>query len=209
MPLTDVEFWVDPVCPWCWVTARWIVDEVAPLRDLHVIWQPISLLFKNDPDPDSQYYANTFRGHRMLRVMEAIRAEHGDEAAFPWYWQCGTRIHHDRDREFDLADALAAIGLDARLAGAADDERWDAEIRSRMDAGMTLVGNDVGTPIIAFTCPDGSKRGIFGPVITRVPATDQSLRIWDAMVTLTTMDGFWELKRTRTTRPEFGARPDV
>jgi 2-hydroxychromene-2-carboxylate isomerase len=209
MTRRDVEFWVDPVCPWCWVTASWIVQEVAPNRDLHVIWRPISLLFKNNPSPESEYYAGTVNGHRMLRVMEAIRAELGDDAVFDWYYQCGTRIHHDGDKAFDLGDALAHIGLDRKFAEAADDEQWDPAIRSGMDAGLALVGNDVGTPIIAFVCDDGTKRGIFGPVLTRVPPTDQALAVWDAMVSLTTMDGFWELKRTRTERPEMGPRPDV
>jgi hypothetical protein len=145
--------------------------------------------------------------------MEAIRAEHGggpaDAHVSQWYWQCATRIHHDHDRTFEFADALTSIGLDSALADAADDTTWDAEIRTRMDAGLELVGNDVGTPIIAFTCDDGTKRGIFGPVITKVPDAATSLQFWDAMVVFTTTDGFWELKRTRTQRPEFGTRPDV
>ena len=78
MSKTTVEFWVDPACPWCWVTAKWIVTEVAPRRDLSLSWQPISLLFKNNPDPESQYYENTLATHRMLRVMEAERAARGD-----------------------------------------------------------------------------------------------------------------------------------
>jgi hypothetical protein len=191
------------------VTARWVVDEVAPERDLRLVWQPISLLVKNDPPPDTDYFRGTMRGHRALRVMEAIRADHGEQSVFDWYWQTATRIHHDRERDLDLAAALGAIGLDPELAVAADDERWDVEIRRRMDEGLALVGDDVGTPIIAFRCPDGTKRGIFGPVITKVPDTEQSLAFWDAMVVFTTTDGFWELKRTRTERPEFGDRPDV
>jgi hypothetical protein len=107
------------------------------------------------------------------------------------------------------AAALSSIGLDPALAAAADDERWDTEIRTRMDEGLALVGNDVGTPIIAFRCPDGTKRGIFGPVITKVPDTETRVRFWDAMQVFVTTDGFWELKRTRTTGPEFGDRPDV
>ena len=191
------------------MTARWVVDEVAPHRDLNLIWQPISLLFKNEPPPESEYYAGAMLGHRMLRVMEAVRAELGDGPVFDWYWQTATLIHHDRDRDFDVATALGAAGLPESLAAAADDERWDAEIRTRMDAGLELVGNDVGTPIIAFRCDDGTKRGIFGPVITKVPDTEQSLKFWDAMHVFTTTDGFWELKRTRTQPPEFGDRPDV
>src|SRR5690606_32369412 len=136
-----------------------------------------SLLFKNNPDPSSPYYENSFATHRMLRVMEAIRAEHGEEPVFRWYWQCATRVHHDKDRTFDLADALAHIGLDRGLAEAADDEKWDEEVRRRMDLGLELVGDDVGTPIIAFVCGDGTKRGIFGPVLTRVPPTDRSVAV--------------------------------
>jgi hypothetical protein len=191
------------------VTARWVVDEVAPQRDLNLIWQPISLLFKNEPEPDTDYWRNSYRGHQSLRIMEAIRAEHGDGPTFDWYWQCATRIHHDRERDYDFSEALTAIGLDPALAAAADGERWDAEIRTRMDEGLALVGDDVGTPIIAFRCEDGTKRGIFGPVITKVPDTDTALRFWDAMKVFVTTDGFWELKRTRTERPEFGDRPDV
>jgi hypothetical protein len=191
------------------VTARWVVDEVAPHRDLNLIWRPISLLFKNDPPADSAYYAGAYGGHRLLRVMEAIRAELGDAAVFPWYWQCATRIHHDGQRDFDIPAVLEHIGLDPKFAAAADDERWDAVIRAGMDEGLALVGDDVGTPIIAFRCDDGTKRGIFGPVMTKVPDTEQSLKFWDAMVVFTTTDGFWELKRTRTQSPEFGDRPDV
>jgi hypothetical protein len=191
------------------VTARWVVDEVAPRRNLNLIWQPISLLFKNEPTEGSDSYAGAMLGHRCLRIMEAIRAEHGDGPTFEWYWQCATRIHHDRERPIDVAAALSSIGLDPALAAAADDERWDTEIRTRMDEGLALVGNDVGTPIIAFRCPDGTKRGIFGPVITKVPDSDTAVRFWDAMQVFVTTDGFWELKRTRTTGPEFGDRPAV
>src|SRR5690606_24281220 len=103
-----------------------------------------------------------------LRVMEAIRAEHGDEPIRSWYWQCATRIHHDEEEELDLVAALSKVGLDTALAAAADDERWDATIRSHMDDALALVGDQVGTPILAFDT-DGTTRGIFGPVITRVP----------------------------------------
>jgi hypothetical protein len=194
------------------LTARWVVDEVAPHRDLNLIWQPISLLFKNDPPADTPYYNGVMRGHQALRIMEAIRAGHGGggaQAVHDWYWQTATLIHHDGDREYSFETALETIGLDTTLATAADDAQWDTEIRTRMDEGLALVGNDVGTPIIAFPCDDGTKRGIFGPVITKVPDTDQSLKFWDAMEVFTTTDGFWELKRTRTERPEFGDRPDV
>lgn len=210
---TPVEFWVDPTCPWCWVTARWIVDEVAPQRDLDITWQPISLLFKNNPPEDSPYYAAVVTTHKLLRVMESLRSAGATNADLErWYLYCGTVVHHDGDRNFDTAKVEAALdrlGFDTKHAEAFEDESWDVAIRTAMDAGLALVGDDVGTPIIAFTDDQGVKRGIFGPVITRVPDREQSLVVWDAMKALATMDGFWELKRTRTEGPTFPARLDI
>jgi hypothetical protein len=189
------------------VTARWVVDEVAPHRDLNILWQPISLLEKNQPAEDSDYYAPVARTHRYLRVMEALRAAEGDEAVQPLYWEFGRRIHHDGDREFDPADALTAVGADPALGAAFDDESWDAVIKDRMGQGLALSGDDVGTPLIAFKDDAGDKVALFGPVITRVPSSEQSLRLWDGFVAMATVPGFWEVKRTRTERPEFGDRP--
>ncbi len=192
------------------MTARWVVEEVAPARDLKIIWQPISLMVKNEVGPDSEHYAPVYKTHQMLRVMEAIRSDLGEDAVQRWYLLSGTTVHHDGNRdEADLGEMLGHLGFDSMLAAAADDEKWDTEIASRMDQGLALVGDDVGTPIIAFTADDGVKRGIFGPVMTQVPTGEQALRVWDSMHHFTTMDGFWELKRTRTERPEFGDRPDV
>ena len=108
---------------------------------------------------------------------------------------------------WDPALALEAVGLDAKHAAAATDESWDAEITTRMEAGLALVGADVGTPIISFVADDGREVAAFGPVITKVPSPEKSLALWDAFRTLTELDEFWELKRTRTRGPEFGDRP--
>ena len=208
-----VEFWVDPVCPWCWVTARWMLERVQPATGVSVIWQPISLLFKNQPAPDSDYYPPVAATHRMLRVMEHVRSTDGDDATARLYHRLGSRIHHDRILDADstavnLGAELAAVGLDAAYAGSAGDDTLDVIIRERMQKGLDLVGTDVGTPIIALDGPDGSRVGVFGPVITRVPDIEASVELWRAMVTLARTDGFWELKRTRTQRPDFGERPD-
>jgi predicted DsbA family dithiol-disulfide isomerase len=203
----NVEFWVDPVCPFCWATARWIVDEVEPNRDIDITWRPISLKFKNDPPEDSSFYEPVTFTHNLLRVMESARASDGDDAFFKLYWEAGTRIHHDGDRSFDPAELLESVGLDTKHAAAFDDESWDEAIRSGMDEGLALVGDDVGTPIIAITNSDGVKAGYFGPVITKVPSTDKSVAMWDALVAMMDVDSFFELKRTRTEAPDPGARP--
>jgi hypothetical protein len=189
------------------VTARWVVDEVAPARDLDVRWQPISLFLVNEPDPDSRRFAPLERTHHLLRVMESVRAADGEDAVFRLYWEYGRRIHHDRILDFDVAEALRAAGIDATHAAAYDDEGFDPEIRRRHDAGIALAGDDIGTPIIAFDDRNGDRQAYFGPVITRVPPTDDALALWDALVTMMNVDGFWELKRTRTERPDVGDRP--
>jgi hypothetical protein len=202
-----VEFWVDPACPFCWETARWMVDEVMPNRDVQVTWRPISLKFKNDPPEDSPFFEPVTFTRNLLRVMESARAAEGDDAFFDLYWEAGTRIHHDGDRSFSAAELLESVGLDAKHASAFDDESWDTVIRAGMDEGLALAGNDVGTPIIALTNSEGRKAGYFGPVITRVPATEKSVAMWDALVTMMDIDSFFELKRTRTEMPDPGARP--
>jgi hypothetical protein len=203
----NVEFWVDPACPFCWATARWMVDEVVPNRDVRVTWHPISLKLKNEPPKDSPFYEPVTFTHNLMRVMESARAAEGDDAFFDLYWEAGTRIHHDGQRTFDVEDLLTTVGLDTKHAVAFDDESWDAVIRESMDEGLALAGNDVGTPIIALTNSDGVKAGYFGPVITKVPSTDKSVAMWDALVTMMDVDSFFELKRTRNGLPDPGARP--
>ena len=189
------------------MTARWVVDEVQPAKDLNITWQPISLFFKNDPDPDSDYYTHSYFSLRLMRVLESVRAADGDDAVGPLYWEYGRRMHHDGLREFAVADALQAVGYDTSHASAFDDDSWDPEIRKRMDEGLALCGDQVGTPMIALKDRNGDKQGYFGPVITRVPSPEDSLAMWDALVAMMNVSGFWELKRTRTERPEFGPRP--
>jgi len=203
----NIEFWVDPGCPFCWATARWAVDEVQPHRDIDITWRPISLFFKNQPEPGSPWYEGSKFTHGLLRVMESVRTTDGNAGVFALYWEFGARIHHDKESPFDPADALATVGLDTAHAAAFDDEAWDVTIREGMDAGLELVGTDVGTPIIAFDNSAGVKAGYFGPIISRIPPTDKSLAMWDALVAMMDVDSFFELKRTRTEGPQPGNRP--
>jgi hypothetical protein len=192
------------------VTARWAVEQVQPERDLTIIWEPISLHYKNEVDPEEQpeRYERYWRTHRLLRVLESVRTTDGNDGVFRLYWEFGRNIHHDkRLLEFSVTEALSAVGLDTSHADAYDDESWDAGIRERMDVGLELAGDNIGTPIIAFDDAEGSRVGIFGPVITRVPNRELSLQLWDGLQQVMTVPGFWELKRTRTERPDFGERP--
>lgn len=197
----QVEFWFDPVCPFCWMTSRWLVS-VAPERDLDITWRSISLLFKNQMGEDHPFYARASRTRDLLRVVEAVRAAgHGDRIG-ALYTEFGRHIHMRQNPGFDEAAVLASLGLDAGLASAAQDESWDDAIRSSMDDGLALTGNDVGTPLIAVTGKRG-RVGLFGPVITEYPDHDDALDLWDGFVKMVDTNGFFELKRTRTSMPNF------
>jgi len=165
------------------------------------------LFFKNEPAEDSDYYEPLQKTHNLLRVFCAVQESLGNQAAFQFYWELGSRIHHDGERDFTAAEALASAGLDVELASAYDDESWDQSIREGMDEGLALTGQDVGTPIIAFDDTAGDRVALFGPVITRVPEGQDALDLWDGFIKVARVPGFWELKRTRTESPEFGERP--
>ncbi len=203
---TPVRFWLDPICPWCWTTSQWI-RRIAGDRDLDITWEPISLFEKNRPDPESQFYEPTVWSKGLLRVLESVRAAGLGDRLGELYAEYGRRIHHEGESMWDPALALEAVGIDTAHAAAAADESWDEPLLARMGEGLALVGNDVGTPIIAFVRPDGREVAAFGPVITKYPAHEDGLKLWDAVVTMASMDEFWELKRTRTVRPEFGDAP--
>ena len=195
-----VQFWFDPACPFCWVTSRWLV-RVAPHRDLDIEWLPISLLMKNGTREGEPFFAEVTASHGMLRVVEAVRAAGHADRIGDLYTALGRALHVDEE-PVDLGATLTALGLDADLAEAADDVRLDVDIRTAMDDGLALVGDAVGTPIVAVERPDGTGRiGLFGPVITHLPDVDASLRLWDGFLAMVATDGFFELKRTRTEAP--------
>jgi protein-disulfide isomerase-like protein with CxxC motif len=194
-----VQLWFDPVCPFCWMTSRWLV-RVAPHRDLDVEWLPISLLVKNGLAPGDRFFEECTRSHGMLRVVVALRAAGHADRVGALYTELGRHLHVREDQP-DLAAILAALGLDPEFAAAADDETLDGAIREAMDDGLALVGDDVGTPIIAVERADGTRVGLFGPVITELPDLEASLRLWDGFAAMVATDGFFELKRTRTAAP--------
>lgn len=203
----NIEIWIDPACPFCWTTAKWIVEDVQPNRDLEIAWRPISLFFKNSPGPESPYYEPSVFSHGLLRIMESIRTTNGNEGVFGFYWESGTRIHHDKTQTFDPGEALVAAGLDLSHGDAFEDETWDSLIRSSMDEALVLAGDDVGTPIIAATNNDNVKNGYFGPVISHAPELKAGLAMWDGLIAMMSVDSFFELKRTRTEAPDPGKRP--
>lgn len=196
----QVDFWFDPACPFTWITSRWMT-RVAPERDLDVCWRSFSLFIKNEPDPDNPRYERTLRTRELLRVVEAVRDAGNADRVGALYTEFGRHIHVHERLEFDVAEALASVGLDPQLAAAADDATWDAAIERSMSEGLSLAGQDVGVPLIAVDGPDG-RVGVTGPILTRLPGHQAGLDLWDAFLTTITTPGFFEIKRARTEAPQ-------
>jgi len=205
-----VAFYWDPVCPWCWITSRWM-EDVATQKAIDVDWRFFSLRKINEGrDLPERFRISHLMGLRALRVAAAVREQHGREAVRQLYAVMGTRKHHDQadigTRE-ELASILKTCGLPAALAAAADDASWDNVIEADMANAVAKAGKDVGVPLIVLDGGEGA--GFFGPVFSPAPTGKAAVDLWDAMVTAGRTEGFYEFKRTRTTGPLFGARPAV
>jgi hypothetical protein len=217
----DVNFYFDPVCPFAWLTSKWL-RMVTAQRNYTVEWKFISLrLINAEIDYDTHFPPGYEDGHtaglRLLRVATRTRAEHGPDAVGQLYQAMGSHIF-DANNEGDRVDRgsvgfvepiLAEVGMPAQLADALDDTSLDAILRAETDEALALTGKDVGTPIIHFQPPTGVA--FFGPVISRLPNPDNAARLWDHVVGLADFAGFAELKRSLRERPQlatFGVDPD-
>ena len=209
----DIEFFWDPVCPFAWITSRWIA-KVAVQREFTVDWRFISLrLINKDKDYATEFPPGYEFGHtaglRMLRVAAAIRDELGRDplgglvAAYGHsYWDQpqGSGMRDRLSTTDHVVEVLESAGLPRRYADALDDTSWDAVLDAESELALSRTGHDVGTPIITFQPPDGLS--FFGPVISRVPDDAEAIELWDAVTTLARFPGFSEMKRSLRERPQ-------
>jgi hypothetical protein len=220
MPRADLHFYLDPVCPFAWMTSKW-VRIVQSQRDYAVEWRTISLRMLNahldyDAHFPPEYEAGHMAGLRLLRVVHAARAQQGPEVVGRLYEALGGRIFETRPLDEQvvggvdvrgtpefLAPVLDEVGLPAGLVRRLDDEGFDEGIRRETDEALELTGKDVGTPIIHFRPPDGVA--FFGPVISRLPDEENAVRLWDHVVGLAAFPGFAELKRSLREAPQLPA----
>jgi len=204
--VTDTaDFWFDPLCPWAWVTSRWML-EVEQVRDVRTDWHVMSLAILNQDRQglSDEYKARMTRALGPVRICIAAEQEKGSDILLPLYTALGTRMHIERRGREEgesaavISEALAEVGLPASLAAAATSTEFDDALAASHRAGMDPVGNDVGTPVIHV-----NGRATFGPVVTPAPRGEAAGRLWDGVLLCTGTEGFFELKRTRDRRPSF------
>ncbi len=211
--MADLEFFLDPVCPWAWITSRWI-EEVKQLRTYEVNWRFICLKMINENNTAEWYTPEYKAGHMAglygLRVADQVRIEHGNEQVGSFYTAIGEMIHGGGRRGEISADpvlaiegVLKSIDLSPELAKSALDESHDPYIRAETDLAFERTGKDVGTPIITFHPGQSDEASFFGPVIASIPRGAAALKLWDAIEIVATTSGMAELKRSNRSKPVF------
>jgi 2-hydroxychromene-2-carboxylate isomerase len=196
-----VDLWVDPICPWAWITSRWLL-ETQKVRDVEVRFHTMSLAVLNDGRELPEEYVDMMKkAWGPVRIMIALEERYGNEKLEPFYSAFGRRFHVQGERDDLLATAQAALsdaGLDEKLVDAAANDEFDDELRASHLAGMDPVGFDVGTPVVHV-----GDVAFFGPVVTPAPKGEAAGTLFDGVVAVASIPGFYELKRTRSEGPTF------
>ncbi|WP_372412703.1 disulfide bond formation protein DsbA [Streptomyces luteireticuli] len=202
--LDEVPFWFDPLCPWAWITSRWIL-EVERVRPVRADWRIMSLAYLNLEQREGKGLSDDYRALMekawgSVRVCAAAAEHAGRDVLGPLYTAIGTRLHNQKRREDPtvIPEALTETGLPLSLASAATSTEFDQLIRNSHNEAFNEVGLEVGTPVLRV-----GSTALFGPVLRKAPCGEAAGQLWDGLVMVAATDGFFELKRSRDGRPSF------
>ena len=199
--MDTVDFWFDPVCPWAWITSRWML-EVEKVRPVKAKWHVMSLAILNGgrEDLSEEHRAMLEKLWGPVRVCIAAEEKFGNDVLLPLYTALGNRFHIEQRRGDPtvIPEALDEAGLPVELADAAESDALDDALRRSHSEGMDPVGYEVGTPVIHI-----GDIAFFGPVVTPAPKGEDAGKLWDGVVAVAGTEGFYEMKRSRTNRPNF------
>ena len=207
-PASSAEMFFDPMCPWAWMTSRWLM-EVENVRDVTMTWSVMSLAVLNEGrDLPEDYQRLMKQAWKPVRLIIAAQQDHGDEVVKPMYDALGTRFHpggvNTRDADAvhtALVESLAECNLPAELIEKAEPvsgDEVDVALRASHERALSLVGDEVGTPVVSF-----NNTAFFGPVVTPAPKGEAAGKLWDGCILVAATPGFYEIKRTRTAGPDF------
>ncbi len=207
MTTKSAEMFFDPMCPWAWLTSRWML-EVEQVRDIEITWSVMSLAVLNEGrDLPEDYRAMMDRAWLPVRVVIAADQAHGRESRKQLYDAIGTRLHPGgRGKDADdlrevVRESLAQVGLPESLLERGENtpgDDIDTALRASHQRAIDLVGDDVGTPVVSV---EGTA--FFGPVVTPAPKGEAAGNLWDGCLLVAATPGFYEIKRSREADPDF------
>lgn len=189
-----VDYYFDPACPWTWYTATWLTT-VAEENGFEIHGHPMSLWEINNHEVPEEYRGPVLLSLQALRLVQTLDTQGRYEELWSFYRELGTRIH-DEGRRWSvevIEDAATAAGIDD-LASIRD-ESLDAAIAEVTSEAMARGGQDIGSPLLVLP---GVEKGFHGPVVAKDPLpVEQALKLWDAVVRITEIPGFYEIKHGR------------
>jgi hypothetical protein len=202
---TPVEMWFDPMCPWAWITSRWLIN-VQSMRDIDVTWNVMSLAILNQGKDVPPAYAEAMsNAWKPVRVITAAKRDHGGEVVLPLYTAMGNRIHRAGRKDYDtiIIESCEEAGVPLSLAAMGVSSQVDDLLLISHNRGIGLVGDQVGTPIISVPGAAGDPIAFFGPIMTPAPTGEAAGQLWDGTLLVASIPGFYELKRSRDAEPQF------
>jgi hypothetical protein len=189
---SSVTIWFDPVCPFTWNTARWLI-AVARDTALTIDWRLMSLAVLNEGEELEPKQQAHMRDSRQIgRLMAAIRDKHGAADMVTAYLTFG-------EGHFDGSDSIddSLVRHVCKAVNSADiadtivsDESYDEAVRQSHQAGQEALGESGGSPILQM-----HGRTFFGPVLNEPPAPEMTRPLFDAFATLAAVPQFTQLKR--------------